>query len=469
MKNLIIKSYILLLILVTSSTLVGQLNTLRENELIFSSGVQFNDTIHEALGSKVPNYVCNQAVSSPKCTQSYGTYWQSFASNGATISTLNATLVRAQGLEEDFKIIVSGVQGNEQGDLESDASGFYTAPFEGDNANRLQYSVDGDADTFLSKDRGSFTYLQAGISVFGPSIWVRNDVDSNKASINAYRAVDWALNPAGPEPLGFNVFSPDGTASKPVLIGDYFEVNPAQKAVRIHQEGSTACDNFATGLCIEGDASVKSVIGKIGLIDSRATQNLNTNFRAFTDDRISTITGGRAYYWQDIELDTKGDIQQTSTVNYMVAYIGYISITGMDAEDSLQYWMQVGPAASEIPGVSLSDCKSDYANRSTATGLGGGWNGTADYAYNGDKVLYSSKGEFDYQGGANSEASFQFVVIENIKGYYDKLIKRDISICWAWSATAGSDNKQTNNNNEPIDVRAGYLIYGLPTGQEYQF
>ena len=469
MKNIIIKSYILLLILITSSTLVAQLNTLRENDLIFSSGVQFNDTIHEALGSTVPNDVCNQAVTSEKCTQTYGTYWQAFAENGATISTLNATLVRDQGLEEDFKVIVSGVQGIEQGDVKSDASGFNTAPFVDDGP--LEYSVDGGSDQELTKDRGSFTYLQAGISVFGPSIWVRNDVDSNKASINAYRAVDWALNPAGPEPLGFNVFSPDATASEPVLIGDWFEVNPGQKAVRIHQENSDECNDFSNGLCIEGNASVQSVIGKIGLIRSSVRQDYK-DYKDFnlasggseTDNLAGIGDTSLAFLFNGIPLDTKGNIQTTSAVDYMVAYIGFISITGMDEEDSLQYFMQVG-ANDE------SDCKKDYSNKTNVMDLGGGWDPNANggagavYPYTSGVFLNSTKGEFDYQGGANSEASFQFVVIENIKGYNDSSqIKRSISICWAWSATAEGDN---HVGSQFVDVRAGYLIYGLPTGQAY--
>lgn len=462
MKKLIIKSYILLLILITSSTLVAQLNTLRENELIFSSGVQFNDTIHEALGSKVPNHVCNQEVTSDKCTQTYGTYWQAAAGNGATIATLNSTLVRAQGLEEDYKIIVSGVQGLEQGDVKSDASGFNTAPFEGSNDNRLQYSVDGAADTYLSKDRGSFTYLQAGISVFGPSIWVRNDVDSNKASINAYRAVDWALNPAGPEPLGFNVFSPDGTPSQPVLIGDYFEVNPDKEAVRIHQEGSSACDKFSLGLCIEGDVSVKSVLGKIGLVGSAVDQK-----GPAAHNSLTTNGKNAAFMWNNVTLNTKADISKTEAVDYMVAYIGFISIANFNSQDAVQYWMVVGKGGTQSSNSNL--CANNYPDRSIATGLGGGWDSTANsglgmnYAYNGNDVFYSTKGEFDYQaGGWNIAASFQFVVIENIKGYYDKPITRDIVLCWA-----NSTSESGGNQSEAATVTGGYLMYGLPTGQEY--
>ena len=472
MKNLKMKSYILILLLVTSSTLVAQLNTLRENELIFSNGVEFEDTIHQALGSKVPNDVCNQAVVSPKCEQAYGTFWQAYAANGGTIGTLNVTLERAQGLEEDFKIILSEIAGTEIGSQESDLSGFNTAPY---SSNQFEYSTDGSSPANIGKERGSFSYLQAGISIFGPSIWVRNDVDSNEVAINAYRAVDWALNPAGPESLGFNIFEKDGTFSKEVLIGDYFEVNPEKTAVRIHQESSTECDNFSNGLCIEGDASVGSVIGKIGLIGSHVA-TAQKDFRTFTNNgSAASFTSGtkRAFYFQNVELNTKAGIVQGDAVDYMVAYIGFISIVNMEENDALQYWMIVAPAGSEV-GQSMyrseAECANDYPGLSTQTGLGGGSgeiyqtydsDGTKDY------VLYSTKGEFDYQRGANSEASFQFVVIENIKGYYDKTIKRDIVICWDWASTADGDNSDSSGSTTP--VTAGYLIYGLPTGQSYNF
>ena len=499
MKNLKMKLYILILLLVSSSTLVAQLNTLRENELIFSSGVEFNDTIHENLGAKVPNDVCNQAVTSAKCDQAYGTYWQVFQE--ATIGTLNVTLVRAQGLEEDFKIIVSEIEGIEIGSSVTDSSGFNTAPF---SSNAFKQSIDGTTPptSEISQDRGSFTYLQAGTSVFGPSIWVRNDVDSNQAAINAYRAVDWALNPAGPESLGFNIFSLDDTASKEVLIGNYFEVNPEKTAVRIHQQGSTDCDSFSNGLCIEGDASVKSVIGKIGLIGSAVAQKTNVAWIKLTDtgaDAVGHFNGMTQYgggqstdatfrelnpervifEFNDIELDTKGGLQASSPVDYMVAYIGFISITGLDSQDSLQYWMQVRPA--DNTGASDVRCNSRYVAQSLDGGLGGGHNvnyttvaldsphsnNVDSVAGNYNQVLYSTKGEFDYQAGANSEASFQFVVIENIKGYYDKPIKRDISLCWDWSFTANSAGDNHMPTNEAVNVSGGYLIYGLPTGQTY--
>ena len=128
------KSIIIILVLIgLACNINANLNTLRENELIYKNGLQFKDNIHPAVGASLSGTnVCHQLlISSTYCSTPYGRYWQEFAQNGATIATMDVTLVRDQGKEEDFKILVSDIIGNPIGVSKSDASGFVTDIFGG--------------------------------------------------------------------------------------------------------------------------------------------------------------------------------------------------------------------------------------------------------------------------------------------------------------------------------------------------
>ena len=100
---------IMILLLIMTSSTMAQLNTLRENQLLFSSGIKIEDTVEDNLGDSIPINVCNQSQNSPKCTQRYSTYWVNFEPQGATVGTINITLTTKEGEEdEDFKIMGSG-------------------------------------------------------------------------------------------------------------------------------------------------------------------------------------------------------------------------------------------------------------------------------------------------------------------------------------------------------------------------
>lgn len=434
---------ILLLIIITSDS-DAVLNSFRHNSFLFSTGISIDDNFSQHGDSHLLNHVCydiNVCIEYPSALdpnlqlapQTYFNYVQSF--DPVLFGTMNITLdasstsdtlrllMKYYDLEDDplFTVEKGGVDGFQKSKLGGTVN-------VSDDAN----------ETNGANLQNIYTFLQVGTSLFGPSIWVRADLDTNRMSINAYKNVNLSLEPMNPRPLALQGVKGKGHS---VQIG-YESSTPKFLVTRNATTGKgvlctgytvAECEAKQSGLAIEGSLLVQRLFGKVGIIG------------AGFDGKNATFLGGSHADFVINDVDFIVSDSETNIANWKVVYIGFVSITNFKYDGGIRAWMQKDLNTQN----ELDACQEPNST-------------------NGENK--SNHGKFDFQRNWNEETSFTFFMLETLDGLKERF-SRSFRFCFTYIDGANHSwlkdwdppyYGEVKNENVRADVSYGVIGYGLP-------
>lgn len=423
------------------------LNTLRPNELIFSTGHSIKDAVNEENGMSTPvsSDVCYKETNKTGCNINYGAYYTTFGINPSP-GTMNITLKSTPDKPDRvLKVLVKSLMAAPGESLPPSDSGGVdgftqyndtTNEACGDTANcynkklKMKQSDGTEAPAEACESdcshNSAYTNFQVGKTRYGKSLWVHKHEDLSVMTIDAYKGVDWSLQPVMAQSIGINAVVSDNN------VGDVHITDLIRLQQDVYSRTGILCfeaqgdfgktdsndlfddewcpsknqgineETSKGGLYFEGSVYVDKVFGKIGFVSTGVATGL-TNLTNATSQNI-LLEG----------MDLKG-------LPHNVAYIGFVNAKH-NIQGTVSYWMTLNDSCTDGYTTSVSDTT---------------------------KKKVSNFGGFDYQSGANKNASFTFLILQDRDTEtYSTITTQNVKFC-ANATSAGN-------------VSLGVAAYGLP-------
>ena len=322
-----------------TQTTMAALNTLQPNKFIFSSGLYIEDTIPDVF--LVPNDLCIQTSHGSHCRQDeiFVDRFRQYPNDGP------GTLLLSSEKMGDVKLLVKDYFA----DVNIPAAERYNG-LSGLNEDVVTRSKEVSHEILGEEIQSAFSYLQVGnVSQKGPSIWIRQDINTNKMVINAYNAVNWALEPFGAMPLGINTHAANPIVSNntwitnkvvvsggpnkykgSVCIGAFPYTNTAgdnhSNTYRTDTNQRRTCDvgDARGGLRVSGNVKVKNVYGQIG------------HAAAMTKTSMGSLQAQVVVTSSNLQIVYKNKYGENNEVSgHTFAYIGSIGIENYSSGNAL--------------------------------------------------------------------------------------------------------------------------------------
>jgi hypothetical protein len=313
------------------------LNTLRSNQLIFSTGHKISDGVYEGvMTDPIPHNVCYENTNKEACETDFFTYYTSFADPKP--GTINITI---DGENKMLRAIVGPMD-------TTIVTAYNTASIAGFNTNDYRLNMKKSDGTDETRENSSvatadllFTSFQIGKELYGESIWLYHHKEYNEMVFEPYRGMDWTLEPSSPIQFSINAMYKEGlTEDKNQALETYLT-----KHVRVKDiagvGGQVCIDKTSTfnhcgdkiGLFIKGDVRLDKMFGFVGYSTTTLTDNNNTTLPNSDNEveKIGTLTVSR-------------DLSFTS--KHTIAFFGYLSVDRIKGDDYHRYWMEEGSSCS---------------------------------------------------------------------------------------------------------------------------
>ena len=438
---LFLLGYIILFI-----TNVNAINTLRPNELIFSTGHYIKDgtNVEAGMTSPIPNEICYKKTQKSSCEYTYEQYYVSQFPANPVPGTMNIGLILDENnTEEDLRIMVSRFVGDTGVPREPSIRGFTKAFIDKDEIH-LQIKKKG-ASGFAFENDGihrAYTNLQVGKKQYGKSLWIYRDDEEDLLTIGGFDSVDWALEPVVANPFSINSITSENSAGTPenpgiTYLTEKIEVkNTGSGGMVCLFQGDECHESDDAGLFIEGDVLINKLFGLIGFVAKNSIESssatiegelngdgtpkfpdkihntleiyLDVNMNGCNQDGVVvTYTNGllQDFGAEDAVTDPNCAVDD-QLEGFMITAIGYLGLKST-AQKNFTFWMTEGAEC---------DPKDD----------------TDDSSINDQ---YSNTGMFDFQTNWNEYASFTFLYT---KTYTNSTPGETLSLTFCTNAETGT-------------------------------
>ena len=391
------------------------LNTLRSNQLIFSTGHKISDGVYEGvMTDPIPHNVCYENTNKEACETDFFTYYTSFESDPKP-GTINITI---DGENKMLRAIVGPmtkdiVTANKSTSIAGFNENTYKLHMKDSNGNNepREGSLVDTADLL-------FTSFQIGKELYGESIWIYHHKEYNEMIFEPYRGMDWTLEPSSPIQFSINAMYKEGLIeahnqeletylTKHVRVKD---VDGPGGQVCIDDSPNPTfsnCEGNKKGLFIKGDVRLDKMFGSVGYstTTSRDVKTIELPTTENDTKKIGTLTVKR-----DNDIDTA----------HTIAFFGYLSVNRIAGNDYHRYWMQA--------------------------------DGSCDNGYDTNK---STHGTFEYQNCCNKASSHTFLHVK--KNQTTTETDHTYSFCVQRSQI----NKLDYGNESPVDSLTATFTFGL--------
>ena len=326
------------------------LNTLRSNQLIFSTGHKISDGVYDGvMTDPIPHNVCYENTNKSACTSTFFSYYTSFAD--PKTGTINITI---DGENKMLRAIVGPMNTSiVTAKNTTSIAGFNEATDtlnmkkESDDSNQVR-----DGSTLATADL-LFTSFQIGKELYGESIWIYHHKEYNEMIFEPYRGMDWTLEPSSPIQFSINAMYKEGAldAANNQALETYLTKHVRVKDVA-GPGGQVCIDNTTTptfnncpgagkGLFIEGDVRLDKMFGSVGYTTDVQTGSAS-NLELLTEEESVKTIG---------ELT----VRKTGFDNkHTIVFFGYLNVERGDANDYHRYWMEYGTSCSSSANTNQS-------------------------------------------------------------------------------------------------------------------
>jgi len=454
-------------------TNVHAINTLRPNELIFSTGHYIKDgtNVEAGMTSPIPNNICYKKTQKSACEYTYEQYYVSEFPSNPVPGTMNIGLILDENdTEKDLRIMVSDFAGTSTVEPEPSIQGFTEELINGTQGDpgvlAINYWTGDKYDNERPQGKdvndgkniiGAYTNFQVGKTRYGRSLWIYKDLEEDLLTIGGFDGVDWALEPVVANPFSINSItsknSSAGTTENPGItyLTERIEVRDTDTGGRVCLFASGNCHedlngNVAkAGLFIEGDVLINKLFGLIGFVTqtstSNQTYNMHTGIFGSSTEALPT-NNAKIGHSITLNLDVNMDEELTDAdvvSGFMVTAIGYLGLY-VDSNDNYTFWMAEGQSCT--PNISR----------------------------------YSNTGIFDFQHGWNRDASFTFLYTKTFDADGVIYQKQDLVlsfctnapstyvICPWWYSWYGMDPDDDCDEYNTVFSKLNYgaAVYGIP-------
>ncbi len=432
-------------------TNVHAINTLRPNELIFSTGHYIKDgtNVEAGMTSPIPNNICYKKTQKSSCEYTYEQYYVSEFPSNPVPGTMNIGLILDENdTEKDLRIMVSSFTGTSTVEPEPSIQGFTEQLINGtpgdpgvlainywkgdkyDNETPQGHDDTNPNDKNINR---AYTNFQVGKTRYGRSLWIYKDLEEDLLTIGGFDGVDWALEPVVANPFSINSITSQNSAqaATPVetpgitYLTERIEVKDTDTGgmVCLFASVNVGChvNNEGAGLFIEGDVLINKLFGLIGFV----TQNsiADSSYDMHTGSAGDNKIGDSIILNLDVNMD--GKLTDADVVNgFMVTAIGYLGLE-IDNDHNYTFWMVEG-----------QNCT------------------TSEMSY------YSNTGMFDFQQGWNRNASFTFLYTKTYNSTADRNKQLELSFCT--NAPTQWTSGSSSYNTEFTKLNYGAAVYGIP-------
>ena len=453
-------------------TNVHAINTLRPNELIFSTGHYIKDgtNVEAGMTSPIPNNICYKKTQKSACEYTYEQYYVSEFPSNPVPGTMNIGLILDENdTEKDLRIMVSDFAGTSTVEPEPSIQGFTEDLINGTQGDPGVLAInywkgdEYDNETPQGKDVndgkniiGAYTNFQVGKTRYGRSLWIYKDLEEDLLTIGGFDGVDWALEPVVANPFSINSITSQNLANATesenpgiTYLTERIEVRDTDTGGRVclfasgncHEDVDTNGDGAPdrvpkAGLFIEGDALINKLFGLIGFVTQTSTSN-PTGYNMFSGLAGTNKIGESITLNLDVNMD--GNLTTADEVSgFMVTAIGYLGLY-VDSNDNYTFWMVEGQSCNPT-----------------------------------NMSLYSNTGIFDFQTGWNRDASFTFLYTktfdtagankEDLVLSFCTNAPSQYVICPWWYSWYGMDPDDDCDTYDTVFSKLNYgaAVYGIP-------
>ena len=438
-------------------TNVHAINTLRPNELIFSTGHYIKDgtNVEAGMTSPIPNNICYKKTQKSSCEYTYEQYYVAEFPSNPVPGTMNIGLILDENdTEKDLRIMVSKLEGTSTVVAEPSIQGFTEELINGTQQEPGVFSITKQDGILFPAEPpqgsmalniiGAYTNFQVGKTRYGKSLWIYKDLEEDLLTIGGFDGVDWALEPVVANPFSINSITSQNlsaTASENpgiTYLTERIEVRDTDTGGRVCLFASGNCHEDLNGnvpkagLFIEGDVLINKLFGLIGFVAKNSINEqtsfndtlkiyLDVNMDGCKSEKAVTYTDGNLTFPNNDGLNNAGKScsgDKDDLNGFMITAIGYLGLKSTDQEN-YTFWMAEGDSCSPT-----------------------------------ESSQYSNTGMFDFQTNWNQYASFTFLYT---KSYSTTSEDQTLKLKFCTNASTTTANIS--------NVYYGAAVYGIPVSK----